>query len=270
MAGMKIGVIGAGRMGEALISGFLRSGAVKPAEIIIYDTSMERLAYITQKYNLECCSDCETIAEVSDIVIISVKPKDAKTVLECLGSKITPNKTVVSVVAGLTTKYISQHFPLGVPVIRAMPNIACAVGDGMIAISPSRGTSQESLKVVQSYLNLVGRPLILEEKYLSAVTGLSGSGPAYVALVAEALADAGVKLGLSREDAELLASQTILGTGRMLLEFSEPPSSLIGRVVTPGGTTAEGLRELEKGQFKEVLSAAVIAAAKKAEELETR
>jgi pyrroline-5-carboxylate reductase len=270
LANVKIGIIGAGRMGEALIAGFLRSKTTQPGGILVCELMEERRGYISREYNIECTSDCGSVAAASDIIIVAVKPKDAKTALETLGRRITPDKTVVSIVAGLTTEYISRHLPSGVPIVRVMPNITCFVGEGMMALSPSPGIPPEKLKTVEECLSSLGRTILLEEKHLSAVTGLSGSGPAYIALVVEALADAGVKLGLSREVAETLAAQTTLGTGKMLLDLGESPVKLRERVVTPSGTTAEGLRIFEKMRLKETLIEAVIAATKRAEELETR
>ncbi len=267
---MRIGIIGAGRMGEALISGLLRSKIIHSGSILVCDLAEERRGYISQEYHVECSSDCGSVAAASDIIIIAVKPKDAKAVLEVIGRRITPDKTVVSIVAGLTMNYISRHLPQGALIVRVMPNIACHVGEGMIGISSAPGIPPEKLKAVEECFSSLGRVLLIEERYLSTVTGLSGSGPAYIALVVEALAEAGVKLGLPAAIAETLAAQTTVGAGRMLLELGETPVKLRERVVTPGGTTAEGLRVLEKGQLKETLIDAVVAAAKRAEELETR
>jgi pyrroline-5-carboxylate reductase len=263
----KIGIIGAGNMGEALIAGFLKSKAYSPQDIYCSEIIEKRREYITNTYHIECFDDAKKLVEHSDLIIIAVKPYNVKDVLESVGKKITAEKTLVSIAAGIRLDFIRKNLPEDVPIIRVMPNLACFVREGMMAICSSDNTPKEKLEAVEEVLSLLGKVIILDEKYFDAVTGLVGSGPAYIYLIIEALSDAGVRLGLPRDVAMTLSAQTTLGAGKMVVETGEHPAKLKDKVVTPGGTTIEGLIELERGRVRAALIDAVIRASERAKEL---
>ncbi|MEM3437864.1 MAG: pyrroline-5-carboxylate reductase [Nitrososphaerales archaeon] len=263
----KIGIIGAGNMGEALIAGFLKSKVFSPQDIYASDIVEERRKYIANNYNIECFDDAKKLIECSDLIIIAVKPYNVKDVLESIKDKITSEKILVSIAAGVRLDFIRKNLPEGIPIIRVMPNIACFVREGMMIICSSDNTPKEKLEAVKEVLSLLGRTMILDEKYFDAVTGLVGSGPAYLYLIIEALSDAGVRLGLPRDVAITLSAQTTLGAGKMVLETGEHPAKLKDKVVTPGGTTIEGLIEMERGRVRAKIIDAVIKATERAKEL---
>jgi len=263
----KIGIIGAGNMGEALIAGFLKSKAFSPQDVYASEIIEKRRKYITSNYHIKCFDDLKNLVESSDLIMIAVKPYDVKNVLESIGKEITPEKTLLSIAAGIKLDYMKKYLPEDVPIIRVMPNIACFVREGMMSICSSDNTPKEKLEAVKDVLSLLGRVMILDEKYFDAVTGLVGSGPAYIYLVIEALSDAGVRLGLPRDVAITLSAQTTLGAGKMVVETGEHPAKLKDMVVTPGGTTIEGLVELERGRVRATLIDAVIKATERAKEL---
>jgi len=263
----KIGIIGAGNMGEALIAGFLKSKAFSPQDVYASEIIEKRRKYIANNYHIDCFDDPKELVEFIDLAIIAVKPKDVKNVLESIGKEITPEKILVSIAAGITLDYLRKYLPKDIPIIRVMPNIACFVREGMMAVCSSDNTPKERLEAVKEVLSFLGRVIILDEKYFDAVTGLVGSGPAYIYLVIEALSDAGVRLGLPRDVAITLSAQTTLGAAKMVVETGEHPAKLKDMVVTPGGTTIEGLIELERGRLRATFIDAVIRATERAKEL---
>ncbi len=254
-------------MGEALIAGFLKSKAYSPQDVYGSEIIEKRREYIKNTYHIECFDDAKKLVEHSDLIIIAVKPYNVKDVLESIGKKITAEKTLVSIAAGIRLDFMKKNLPEDVPIIRVMPNLACFVREGMMAICPSDNTPKEKLEDVEEVLSLLGKVIILDEKYFDAVTGLVGSGPAYIYLIIEALSDAGVRLGLPRDVAMTLSAQTTLGAGKMVVETGEHPAKLKDKVVTPGGTTIEGLIELERGRVRAALIDAVIRASERAKEL---
>jgi len=254
-------------MGEALIAGFLKSNAFTPQDICASEIIENRRRYIADTYQIECLDDIERVVTFSDLIIVAVKPDMVKDVLEGIRVSITPEKGLISIAAGIKLDYLKKYLPKDIPVIRVMPNLACFAREGMMVVCPSENTPQERLQTVKETLSLLGRVAILDEKYFDAVTGLVGSGPAYIYLVIEALSDAGVKLGLSRDISTILVAQTVLGAGKMVLETHEHPARLREMVATPGGTTIEGLIELERGRLRATLIDAVIKATERAKEL---
>jgi len=263
----KIGIIGAGKMGEALISGLLKSKSFSPQDISSSEILEKRRKYITDTYHIECIDDIKKVVKSSDLIIVAVKPYDLRNALEIVGKAMTHDKSLVSIAAGIKLEYIRKSLPENTHVIRVMPNIACFVREGMMAICPSENTPKEKVEAVRQILGLLGRTIILDEKYFDAVTGLVGSGPAYIYLIIEALSDAGVKLGLPKDVSTTLVAQTVLGAGKMVLETGEHPAKLKDMVVTPAGTTIEGLLELEKGRIRSTLIDAVVRASERAKEL---
>jgi len=264
----KIAIIGAGKMGEAIISGLLKSGAYTPDDIMAIEVIESRREYITQTYNVKCHNKTGKAVAFGDVIIVAVKPAVMGKVLEQVGPAMKPRKILISIAAGVTLDYIRNSLPPGVPVVRAMPNQACLVNEAMIAIAPSENITEEQLKEVNQVLSLLGHVLTLEEKYLNLATGLVGSGPAYIYLIIEALADAGVRLGLPKEISTVLAAQTTLGAAKMVVETGEHPAKLKDKVATPAGTTVEGLLELERGGLRAVMISAVTKAAQRAKELQ--
>jgi len=264
----KVAVIGAGKMGEAIISGLLKSGVYRPQDIQAFEIIESRRKYITQTYKVECLDDVKKAATFGDITIIAVKPGDVGKVLEQIGPAMKPGKILISIAAGVTLEFLRKYLPKNVPVVRVMPNLACFVREGMITFCPSENTKEEEMKTVNETLGLLGRVIRLDEKYLNLATGLVGSGPAYIYLVIDSLADAGLRLGLPKDISVILAAQTTLGAAKMVVETGEHPAKLKDMVVTPAGTTIEGLLELERGGLRALLISAVTKAAKRAKELQ--
>jgi len=263
----KVAIIGAGKMGEGIIAGLLKSGVYGPEQIRAYEILEDRAKYITKKYKVECLSDAKKAVTFADISIIAVKPGDVAKVLEQIGPAMKPGKILVSIAAGVTLDFYRKHLPKHVPVIRVMPNMAVLVREGMITVCPSENVTKEQLKTATDMLSVLGLIRRLDEKYLNLATGLVGSGPAYIYLIIDALADAGVRLGLPKDVSTVLAAQTTLGAAKMVVETGEHPAKLKDMVVTPAGTTIEGLLELERSGLKATLIMAVTKAAERAREL---
>jgi len=263
----KIALIGAGKMGEGIIAGLLKSGVYSPQDIKAYEILESRCKYISQTYKVECLSDVKKAATFADICLIAVKPADVGKVLEQIGPAMKSGKLVVSIAAGVTLDFYRKHLPKNVPVIRVMPNMAVLVREGMITVCPSDNVTKEQLKTATDMLGLLGLVKTLDEKYLNLATGLVGSGPAYIYLIIDALADAGVRLGLPKDVSTMLAAQTTLGAAKMVVETGEHPAKLKDMVVTPAGTTIEGLLELERYGLRAVIISAVTKAAERAKEL---
>jgi len=263
----KVAVIGAGKMGEGIIAGLLKSGLYSPEQIRGFEILVDRAKYIEKAYKIECLSDVKKAVAFADISIIAVKPADVGKVLAEVAPVMKPPKILVSIAAGVTLDFYRKRLPRNVPIIRVMPNMAVLVREGMITVCPSESVTKEQLRTATDVLSLLGRVVRLDEKYLNLATGLVGSGPAYIYLVIDALADAGVRLGLPKDISTVLAAQTTLGAARMVVETGEHPAKLKDMVVTPAGTTIEGLLELEKSAVKAAMIMAVTRAAERAKEL---
>jgi len=263
----KVAIIGAGKMGEGIIAGLLKSGAYSPEQIRAYEILEDRVKYISRTYKVECLGDVKKAVAFADISIIAVKPADVAKVLAEIAPVMKPEKILVSIAAGVTLDFYRKHLPKNVPMIRVMPNMAVLVREGMITVCPSENVTKEQLKTAMDMLSLIGRVARLDEKYLNLATGLVGSGPAYIYLIIDALADAGVRLGMPKDISTVLAAQTTLGAAKMVVETGEHPAKLKDMVVTPAGTTIEGLLELEKSGLKATMIMAVTKAAERAKEL---
>ncbi len=253
-------------MGTALIAGMLKVKVVGKDDLFASDVSAQRCYHVSKTYGIRCFSDNREVVSNSDIVIIAVEPRHVKTVLESVCNALS-NQLLISIAAGISIDFIRKNLQKTVPIVRCMPNNPCIVGESITALTPSPEVSQESLRAVEEIFSSVGRVLILNERLFDAVTGLSGSGPAYIYLAMEGLIEGGVKSGLPEDVALTLAAQTVLGAGRMVLETRMYPAKLREMVATPGGTTVEGLKELEKGDVKASLSRAVERAAQRSREL---
>ena len=254
-------------MGEAIIAGLLKSQSYRPPDIQIVEILTNRREYITQIYNLEAARDLDEAVRFGDLIIVAVKPSVVGHVAAQLKHTITPGKIVVSIAAGVTIEQIQTHLPRNIAVIRVMPNLACSVNEAMIVACPSEHTTVDEMNVATDVLRLLGKVVQLEEKYLNLATGLVGSGPAYLFIIIDALADAGVRLGLPKDLSIVLAAQTTLGAAKMVIETGEHPAKLKDMVATPAGTTVEGLLALEQGKLRATLILAVTEATRRAKGL---
>ncbi len=264
----KIGLIGSGNMGEALISGLISSGSAPSKNIICSDVREDRLEFIRDTYGVVTINDNRQVVASSDIVIYAVKPQIMASVLKETTDRLDMSKLVISIAAGVPLAAIESYLNKKLRLIRVMPNVAASVKEGAAAIAAGRHVQKEDIQLAMSIFNSVGRSIFLKEHYLmDAVTGLSGSGPAYIFLIVDALADAGVKVGLSRQDALFLSIQTVLGAAKMLLETKAHPGQLKDMVTSPGGTAIAGLHTLEKGGLRTTLINAVEAATIRSQEL---
>jgi pyrroline-5-carboxylate reductase len=281
----RIAIIGGGNIGEALLSGLLRSGR-QVKDIVVSERVPARARYLSEKYSVLVTGVADAV-ENADFVVIAVKPADVAPVVAEVADAATraeresAEQVFVTVAAGVTTAYYEAKLPAGSPVIRVMPNAPMLVGAGVSAIAKGRFATAEQLKEVAALFDSVGGVLSVSESHLDAVTAVSGSGPAYFLLMVEALIDAGVEIGLTREVATDLVVQTLAGSAAMLLERIEEnsqradgasgvdttPAQLRATITSPGGTTAAGLRELERGKLREAVAAAVEAAKRRSEQL---
>lgn len=267
--GKKIAVIGAGNMGGALIAGMLAAKAAVPDDIYATDVAAARLDQVKARYGVLVGTDNKAAAGWADIVILAVEPQVLDHVLDDLRSVPAEARLVLSVAAGYPIARIVAHLAPGARVVRCMPNTPSVVQAGLSALSWGEHVTAEDEQVARAIFESVGRVVVVEERLMDAVTGLSGSGPAYVFLIIEALADGGVKMGLPREAALQLASQTVFGAARMALETGEHPGRLKDKVTSPGGTTIAGLHALERGRLRASLMDAVEAATIRSQELGT-
>lgn len=257
MKDIKIGLIGAGNMGEALLAGILKNKEIKSKNILISDINRERLQYLENVYKIKKTEENKKIAEDSDVIILAVKPNILKNVLQEISRTIDGHKLIISIAAGISIKFIESNLNSVNPIIRVMPNTPVLVKEGAIAISPGKNATSKDIGFTESIFSFLGKTVLIEETLMDAVTGLSGSGPAYVFIIIEALADAGVKMGISRENSLLLAAQTILGSVKLYLSKKEHPGVLKDMVTSPGGTTIAGIHALEKGGIRATLMNAV-------------
>ena len=263
----KIGFIGGGKMGEALINGILRAGLSFSDKIMVSDVNKKRLQILEKKAGIKTTQDNKKIPSGSDVIILAVKPNMMGSVLDELNSEITSKHLIISIAAGIPLSFIESSLNKGCRAIRVMPNTPCLVGETAAGYALGKKATRNDGKLVGQLLDAVGKSFLLEEKYLDAVTGLSGSGPAFIYVVIEALADGGVKMGLPRDVAITLAAQTAFGAAKMVLESGTHIGQLRDSVASPGGTTIEGLHALEKGGLTNVLIDAVEAATKKSKSL---
>lgn len=259
--------LGAGAMGEALVRGLVAAKLYAPTEITLFSPSGTRARALAQSVGARCAHSPLEAVKDADIVILAMKPYQIESALQPLRAEISPEQLIISVAAGVSTTRLQACFDNNVPVVRAMPNTPALVGAAATAICRGRFASAENLATAQSIFEALGVCVEADEKSLDAVTGLSGSGPAYVFNFIEALADGGVRAGLSREVAMKLAAQTVMGAAQMVLETGEHPGVLKDRVASPGGTTIAGLHELERGGLRGIVMDAVLAASERSREL---
>lgn len=267
LRGRKIGFLGGGNMAEALIRGLLQGNAVSAAQIRASDVKGERLAFLRERYSIEATDDNEALCRWADVLVIAVKPQIVDRILAPISAGLGQSDVVVSIAAGVPIEAIEARLPAGARVIRSMPNTAAIALAGATAISAGNHATSDDIEIARALFEAVGRVVVLDETLLDAVTGLSGSGPAYVMLMIEALADGGVKVGLGRDAALLLAAQTVYGAAKLQLETGEHPGRLKDMVTSPGGTAIAGLHTLEAGGLRRTLIDAVEAASNRSAEL---
>jgi len=262
-----IGFIGAGAMAEALIKSLLGRQFANASNIWASDVNCERGRYLTDTYGINYVLDNRDLVAKTDVVIHAVKPFVMGRVLSGIASGVPVGQLHVSVAAGISLEFLEGLLPDGTPVVRVMPNTPCLIGEGASAYTPGSSVNTEQEELIKSILECTGLAVRVPENLMNAVTGLSGSGPAYVFLVIEALVDGAVRAGLPRDVAASLAVQTLIGAAGMVRDTGKHPAVLKDMVTTPGGTTIAGLHVLEKAGVRAALMDAVMAAAERAGEL---
>jgi pyrroline-5-carboxylate reductase len=268
LSGKVVGIIGAGNMGEVLIRGLIQSGKVTETEIIASDVSQDRLNHVSKTYGIRTTGSNVEVVENASIIIIAVKPQNIDDLLDELSHSSHEGHLFISIAAGITTDKLAAKMHHKSGIIRVMPNAPASVLAGIAALCPGGNVSPADLQRAVSIFECVGRTVVIKnEALMDVVTGLSGSGPAFVFLMIESLSDAGVQLGISRKESSILAAQTVYGAAKMLLETGRHPSELKDIVATPGGTTFAGLKMLEKGNFRSTVMDAVEAATIRSREL---
>jgi pyrroline-5-carboxylate reductase len=263
-----ISMIGTGNMGEALVSGLISSKSTAAENIICTDIREDQLESVKEKYGVAVTTNNLDAVKASEIIIYAVKPQIIAPVLVETASKLDMSKLVISIAAGVPLAAIESCLKKKLRLIRVMPNIAAFVKESATVVAAGENASQDDVKMAMAIFDSMGKTIFLKENVLmDAITGLSGSGPAYIFLIVDALADAGVKMGLARQDALFLATQTVLGSAKLLMETKEHPGRLKDMVTSPGGTAIAGIHTLEKGGLRTTLMNAVEAATKRSQEL---
>ena len=257
-------MLGAGRLGETLIRGLIAAGIVAPADVLVTTAHRERVADLERRLGVRgAASNLEAVREAR-LVLLTVKPHQVDPVVREVAGALTPDHLLVSGAASASTAYIEQRLNGPVPVVRAMPNTPAMLRLGMTAVCAGRHAGPEHVARARAVFDAVGRTVVVDEQHMDAVTGLSASGPAFLFIIIESLAEAGVKVGLPRAIATELAAQTVLGSGAMVIETGEHPAKLKDEVTTPGGTTIDGILELEDGGLRVTLIKAVVRATQRA------
>src|SRR5438477_1106351 len=263
----RVAILGAGTSGEALLAGLLSGGWREPGEVVVTGRREERIAELTERYGVEATlSNAEAVAGAS-LVVIAVKPQDFDVLLGEIGGLLSPEQTVLSVAAAIPTSAIEQLIAPRVPVVRAMPNAPSTVHEGIAGVCAGAHAGDEHLGLAEDVLAHLGGVVRVSEPYMDAVTAVSGSGPAYFALLAEAMIEAGILLGLSREISTRLVVQTMLGTAKLLRDEGIHPVELREAVTSPGGTTIRAIRELENAGVRAAFLNAIQAAMERSREL---
>ena len=265
--GRRVAFLGAGKMGEALISGLIRSGGRSAEEIVATCRREERARELAGKYGIQATLSNPEACAFADVLVLMVKPQDMEALLHDLAPHVGTGQLVVSFAAGIRTSFVERHLTEGVPVVRVMSNVPVMVDEAMSVISPGRHAEDKHLAVAEELLGYVGRVLRLPERHQDAVTATSGSGPAYFFLLAEAMIEACILLGLSRDVATELIIQTMLGSAKMLRDTGMHPVELREMVTSPGGTTIEAIRHLEEAGVRAAFLNAIDKARRRSEEL---
>ena len=267
LSGKKLAVLGAGKLGGILLRAYLRQGLFAAKNVSASVKHAEKAAALAKELGIAATTENRKAVHGADIVLLGVKPQVVGEVLQEIASELGEHTLVISVAASVPTGYIEQRAGTKVPVVRAMPNTPATVGCGMTGICRGAHAGTEHLETARAMFDAVGRTVVVDEKNMDAVTGLSASGPAFAYIILESLAEAGVKVGLPRDVSTLLAAQTMKGAASVVLETGEHPAQLKDAVTTPAGCTIDGIMELEEGKLRVTLIKAVVKATQRASEL---
>jgi pyrroline-5-carboxylate reductase len=263
----KVAFLGAGKMGGIILQALLKNGSLSPKATSATVAHPERAKALSAKLRVKVGTDNVEAAKDADIIVIAVKPQVVEEVVREISRHLGPKQLIISVAASVPTSMIEKNLPPSVPVVRAMPNTPCLMGAGMTAICKGKHATAQHVALTSHLFDVVGRTVVVDEKHMDAVTALSASGPAYIYIILESLAEAGVKVGLPRDVATLLAAQTALGAAKVVLETGDHPALLKDAVTTPAGCTIDAIMELEEGKLRVTLIKAVVKAAQRAKEL---
>src|SRR5690242_16015050 len=262
-----IAFLGAGQMAEAFVRGLLRAELLAPGDVWLSDIRAGRAEQLGRDLGVHpAASNLDAVGH-AELILLSVKPQDVTGLLDEIGADVRSDQLVMSIAAGVTLSTLERRLPHHPPVIRVMPNTPALVQTGMAVLAPGTNARQEHEATALRLFGALGRAIVLPERHLDAVTALSGSGPAFLAVVAEALSDAGVRVGLPRDVAHLLAAQTMLGTGKMLADTGLHPALLKEAVTSPGGTSIAGVHAMERGGIRALIMDAIVAATERSAEL---
>jgi pyrroline-5-carboxylate reductase len=267
LTGKKVAFLGAGKMGGIVLQALLKNGLLSAKSTRATVAHEERAQALAAKLKVQVGTNNVEAANGADIIVIGVKPQVVEDVVQEISGHVTSEQVIVSIAASVPTAMIEKNLPPEVPVIRAMPNTPCLMGAGMTAVCKGKHASSEHVALTCRMFEVVGRTVVVDEKHMDAVTALSASGPAYIYIILESLAEAGVKVGLPRDIATLLAAQTALGAAKVVLETGDHPALLKDAVTTPAGCTIDAIMELEEGKLRVTLIKAVVKAAQRAKEL---
>ena len=259
-----LAVVGAGKMGATLIHGVTSSKLVGPEQIIASGPRGEKLETLAAREGIKTTFDNSQAVQSAETILLCVKPQKVADVLSEIGPGLRPSQTLISIAAGITIEQLERHLPPGLPAVRAMPNTPSLIRAGMTAICAGRFASDEHIERAERIFACMGRTVVVGEEYFDAITGLSGSGPAFIYIVIEAMAEGGVKMGLPRHTATELAAQTCFGAAKMVLETEDHPALLKDDVTTPAGCTMDGILKLEEGGLRVTLIKAVVEATQRA------
>ncbi len=263
----ELGIIGVGKIGSALLKRIICTNTIEKNNIIIYDIDETRLKERTIEFDVHSAKNNADLARSSKFILIAVIPQVINKVLHEIGSIITEQQTVISIAAGISLNHINSFIDKDIGLVRVMTNTPALIGAAATAIAYNKKVNEQELEFAKKIFNAVGLVVELEEKHLDAVTGLSGSGPAYIFIIIESLADGGVKMGLPRDIAQKLAAQTVLGAAKLLIETNKHPGELKDMVATPGGTTIAAIHEIESAKLRATLISAVEVATLKSKSL---
>jgi pyrroline-5-carboxylate reductase len=266
---LRVAVLGAGKMGGILLQAFLKQQMLAPDQLLATVAHEDRAAALSAQWGVEVSTDNLEAARGADVILIGVKPFQVPALIAEIKPALTPEKLLISFAASVKTEAIEAVAAIKVPVIRAMPNTPSTLGAGIAALCRGKFVTEPQMALASRIFEAVGRTVIVDEKHMDAVTGLSASGPAFIYIILESLAEAGVKVGLPRDIATLLAAQTTFGAAKMVLETGYHPALLKDAVTTPAGCTIDGILELEEGGLRVTLIKAVMRATQRAKELAT-
>ena len=264
---LRVAVLGAGKMGGILLQGFLKQQMFAPDQLVATVAHEDRATVLSAQWGVEVSTNNQAAVRQADVILLGVKPFQMPGLIEEIKPALTPKKLLISFAASVKTKAIEDAVGLEIPIVRAMPNTPSMLGAGIAALCRGKFVSEAQLELAARIFEAVGRTVIVDEKHMDAVTGLSASGPAFIYIILESLAEAGVKVGLPRDIATLLAAQTTFGAAKMVLETGYHPALLKDAVTTPAGCTIDGILELEEGGLRVTLIKAVMRAAQRAKEL---